>query len=122
MVEKTANLLANIIKEKDIIMDNKTTNTPTTAAVGSVAHPTTDQVARSLHDSVNTLHSSVASTEQKIREKSEESSEALKEQSRQLQAKWDDSAVKQYAYANPIQTVGIAFTAGVLLTMLLRGK
>lgn len=86
------------------------------------AHPVADQVAASLHSTVDTLHGSAAETEEKFRAKSGESSAAVKAQTRLLQQKWNTSPVKKYACENPVKTVGIAFSAGVLLTMLLRNK
>ncbi|MDO6526022.1 MULTISPECIES: hypothetical protein [unclassified Motilimonas] len=86
------------------------------------AHPVADQVAASLHSTVDSLHGSAASTEESLRAKSGQSSAAMKAQTRLLQQKWNNSPVKKYACENPVKTVGIAFTAGALLTMLLRNK
>ncbi len=87
-----------------------------------LAHPVADQIAASLHNTVDTLHGSAASTEENLRAKSGQSSAAIKAQSRLLQQKWNTSPVKKYACENPVKTVGIAFAAGALLTMLLKDK
>ncbi|RZM74394.1 DUF883 C-terminal domain-containing protein [Pseudoalteromonas rubra] len=86
------------------------------------SHPVSDQLADSLHHTVDALHDTAAKTEEQLRNKGEASGQALQAQKRELEKKWNASGVKKYATENPVKTAGIAFGAGVLLTMLLRGK
>ncbi|TMP35041.1 DUF883 C-terminal domain-containing protein [Pseudoalteromonas rubra] len=85
-------------------------------------HPVSDQLAESLHSTVDALHDTAARTEKQLRNKGDASGQALLAQKRLLEKKWKTSDIKQYATENPVKTAGIAFGAGVLLTMLLRGK
>ncbi|TMP26418.1 hypothetical protein CWB99_19130 [Pseudoalteromonas rubra] len=94
--------------------NRQTSNDPT--------HPVSDQLAESLHSTVDALHNTAAKTEEQLRSKSDASGQAIQAQKRLLEKKWNASGVKQYATENPVKTAGIAFGAGVLLTMLLRSK
>lgn len=85
-------------------------------------HPVSDQLADSLHSTVDALHDTAAKTEEQLRHKGDASSQALQAQKRLLEKKWNASGIKEYATENPVKTAGIAFGAGVLLTMLIRGK
>lgn len=85
-------------------------------------HPVSDKVQNSLHESVDTLAQKAASTEERLRDAAQSSSESFAAKQHEVQEKWQQSAVKKYATENPIATAGIAFAAGVLLTSLLSRK
>ncbi|GAA0817446.1 DUF883 C-terminal domain-containing protein [Colwellia sp. D2M02] len=102
-------------------MPNKNTE-KSNGAMKKPVHPVADQFADSLHSTVDSIHGTAASTEETLRAKSTQSSEAMKAQTRLLRSKWNQSPVKKYAHENPVKTAGIAFTAGMLLTMFLRKK
>ncbi|MEJ6473567.1 hypothetical protein [Pseudoalteromonas piscicida] len=86
------------------------------------SHPVTDQIADSLHASVDSLHASASQTETALREKGHHSSEAMGAKRKEWEQAWNTSGVKKYAVENPVKTAGIAFSLGMLATMLLRNK
>ena len=100
-------------------MANKKT---VSAKEATSTHPVADKVQDTLHESVDTFAQKAATTEERLREAAQSGSENLAAKQQEVQAKWDQSAVKKYATENPIATAGIAFAAGVLVTSLLRRK
>ncbi|MDW7547778.1 DUF883 C-terminal domain-containing protein [Pseudoalteromonas peptidolytica] len=99
----------------------KNTNGPKANGQDS-SHPLTDQIADSLHASVDSLHASASRTETTLREKSHHSGETIDAKRKQFAQAWNNSTVKKYAEENPVKTAGIAFSIGMLATMLLRKK
>jgi len=96
--------------------------TETSIKKSKSTHPVSDKVQDTLHESVDTIAEKAASTEDKLREAAQSGSENLAAKQKEMQDKWQQSAVKKYATENPVATAGIAFAAGVLLTSLLRRK
>ena len=96
--------------------------TSTSTKKSKSTHPVSDKVQDTLHESVDTIAEKVASTEDKLRDAAQSGSESLAAKQKEMQDKWQQSAVKKYATENPVATAGIAFAAGVLLTSLLRRK
>lgn len=86
------------------------------------SHPVADNLAESLHESVDSLHATASRTETSLREKGHNSSEVINMKREELQRAWEKSGVKKYATENPVKTAGIAFSLGMLATMLLRKK
>ncbi|MFC3034185.1 hypothetical protein ACFOEE_16890 [Pseudoalteromonas fenneropenaei] len=82
-------------------------------------HPISDSIAESLHGSVDALHHSGAKAETLLRDKSEHSKVALDEQLNAIKHAWQGSGVKKYASENPLKTAGIAFSVGIVATLLL---
>jgi ElaB/YqjD/DUF883 family membrane-anchored ribosome-binding protein len=85
-------------------------------------HPVTDKLQDTLHESVDTVASKVGPAEEAIREKAQSSSETLTQKRSELESTWNNSAVKKYATENPIATAGLAFSAGMLISALLKRK
>ncbi|TMN46040.1 hypothetical protein [Pseudoalteromonas sp. S2755] len=86
------------------------------------SHPVTDQIADTLHASVDSLHASASRTETSLREKGHNSSEVIGAKRKEWERAWNTSGIKKYATENPVKTAGIAFSLGMLATMLLRNK
>lgn len=78
-------------------------------------HPLTDRVSEALHTSVDTVSEKAASAESQFRHNADSSAAALKNQTAEVQNKWNNSKVKQFAAENPIATAGIAFATGALI-------
>jgi ElaB/YqjD/DUF883 family membrane-anchored ribosome-binding protein len=78
-------------------------------------HPVTDKVADALHTSVNTLTEKAASAEKQFRDTADSSVTTVKNQSAEMQDKWNQSRVKRFAAENPVATAGIAFATGALI-------
>jgi ElaB/YqjD/DUF883 family membrane-anchored ribosome-binding protein len=66
------------------------------------------------------LAEKAAGTEEKLRSSASHSAEAIAAQQKAIEAKWQQSTVRNYATENPLATAGIAFAAGMLLSSLLR--
>jgi ElaB/YqjD/DUF883 family membrane-anchored ribosome-binding protein len=100
----------------------QTVKTNSTNGVAEPSHPVTDQLKDTLHASVDKLADSAGVAEENIRRTASSSAENMSERKRLAEQKWQASKVRQYAIENPIQTAGIAFAAGMLVTSLLRKK
>lgn len=85
-------------------------------------HPLADKMKDAMHDSVDTLATKAAKTEESVRQSAQSGSENFAAKQKELTNKWENSAVKQYATENPVATAGIAFAAGMLLTAFLKRK
>jgi ElaB/YqjD/DUF883 family membrane-anchored ribosome-binding protein len=85
-------------------------------------HPVADKLQGTLHESVDTMAGKVGSAEEAIRETAQSSSETLTRKRSELESSWNNSAVKKYATENPIATAGLAFSAGMLISALLKRK
>ena len=106
-------------------MSNQSQKTATTKRKANghdSSHPVADQMADSLHSSVDSFHQSASKTEEALREKGQNSSAALADKRRELERSWETSGVKKFAVENPVKTAGIAFSLGMLATMILRKK
>lgn len=104
---------------------NSTNKANTKSAKTTTAESTTpvsDKVTEVLHESVDTIGAHASVTEDKIRNSAATSADAVSEKSEQIKACWNNSAVGKYTKENPLAAAGIAFTAGVLLTSLLKRK
>ena len=89
---------------------------------GENAHPVSDRVKDTLHSSVDALSERVAKTEENLRNSATQSSEAVAQKRKEMEAKWEQSSVKRYAVENPVATASIAFAAGALLASFMRKK
>ena len=89
-------------------------------AASPSASPVTSKASAALHKTVDTLAEKAAGTEEKLRTTATHSAESIAAQQQQIQDKWQNSKVRNYATENPLATAGIAFAAGVLLSSLLR--
>lgn len=78
-------------------------------------HSVTDKVSDALHNSVNTVAEKAASAEKQFRDAVDSSVATVKNQSAEMQNKWDQSRVKRFAAENPVATAGIAFATGALI-------
>tara|TARA_R110002050_G_scaffold191458_1_gene326214 strand:+ start:719 stop:1021 length:303 start_codon:yes stop_codon:yes gene_type:complete len=85
-------------------------------------HPVADKLQNTLHDSVDALADKVGSAEEVIRETAQSSSATLAKKQIEIESKWNNSVVKKYATENPIATAGLAFSAGMLISALLKRK
>nr|WP_136250941.1 DUF883 domain-containing protein [Ningiella ruwaisensis] len=83
-------------------------------------HPLADKVKDTLHHSVDALSEKAAAAEQGLRDSATKGSENFSKQKQQVESKWNNSSIRQYAVENPVKTAGIAFAAGALLASLLR--
>lgn len=99
-----------------------TSTQPTKGNGANGEHPVSDNLAKTLHNSVDALHETTANAETTIRDKSEHSKQAFDAQVTDLKKKWYKSELKRYASENPIATAGVAFTIGVLTTLLVGKK
>lgn len=95
---------------------------PAKDTVAASTTPVSDKVTEVLHESVDTLGVHASVTEDKIRNTAASSADILSEKSEEIKACWNNSAVGKYTKENPLAAAGIAFTAGVLLTSLLKRK
>lgn len=86
------------------------------------SHPVADQIANTLHASVDSLHESAANTETSLRLKQQASGKAFAEKRLAFEKSWNASNLKKYAIENPVKTAGIAFGIGMLASMLIRKK
>jgi len=93
--------------------------------------PWTDKAATAVHDTVDQMAHRAAQAEGNLRQTAENSSEALSAKSEAIKDQADVQYLKARAQFEktralaaqyPLATVGIAFSAGVLLTALLRGR
>ena len=102
---------------------SKSENNPAPKANGrDSSHPVADQIASTLHASVDSLHQSAATTESSLRDKQVASGKAFDQKRKAFEKSWNTSGVKKYAVENPVKTAGIAFGIGMLASMLLRKK
>jgi len=85
-------------------------------------HPVADKLQSTLHESVDTMAGKVGTAEEAIRETAQSSSATLIKKQAEIESKWNNSAVKKYAAENPIATAGLAFSAGMLISALLKRK
>jgi hypothetical protein len=109
-----------IIDKKETTMAQA--NTKAAKAQPSSAHPVSDKIKDSLHESVDTLAEKAASTEASMRDAAQHGTENFAAKHQALETKWNESGVKKYASENPVATAGIAFAAGMLLSTFLKRK
>lgn len=100
----------------------QTVKTSSTNGVAEPSHPVTDQLKDTLHASVDKLADSASVAEENIRRTASSSAENMSERKRLAEQKWQASKVRKFAIENPVQTAGIAFAAGMLVTSLIRKK
>lgn len=97
---------------------SKTANSKT----ATTQHPVADKIKDTLHESVDTLAEKAAATEASVRSAAANGSQNFSAKQQELEAKWNESGIKQYATQNPVATAGIAFAAGMLVSAFLRRK
>lgn len=100
---------------------NSATPKPKTTTKKS-STPVADKVTKTLHETVDTIGIHAESTEDKLRNTAASSADVLSEKQAELKQCWNNSSVGKYTKENPLAAAGIAFTAGVLLTSLLKRK
>ena len=101
-------------------MENaKTTNANTNSKTDS---PVSKKAQEALHDSVAAVADKASQAERSVRDTAQRSAESLGEAQEKMVKQWNGSQVRKFATENPIATVGIAFTAGMLITSLLRKR
>ena len=84
--------------------------------------PVSKRAQEALHDSVDAVAGKAAKAEKSVRDTAHRSAESLGETQDKVLKQWNGSQVRRFACENPVATVGIAFTAGMLLTSLLRKR
>ncbi|WP_166424215.1 DUF883 domain-containing protein [Paraglaciecola sp. 20A4] len=101
-------------------MENaKTASSNTTAKQDS---PISKRAQEALHESVDAVADKASKAERSVRETAHRSAESLGETQDKIVKQWNGSEVRRFASENPVATVGIAFTAGMLLSSLLRRR
>lgn len=86
------------------------------------ASPATERLAEKAHRSIDGAAASVAEAERELRRAAAEAAERARRSEEQLAEALDRnlSRVRGYIEKNPIQSAGIAFAAGIVLSALLR--
>ena len=82
----------------------------------------TKRIAEKAHEAVDRAAEIATETEQKVRTQATRAAEKLKATEETAVEAFDESmtAVSRYVQANPLASAGIAFAAGVLVSVLLR--
>lgn len=79
-----------------------------------------EQLADSLHHSIDAMSQKASATEQGLRNSMAASSRYLKTNKQKLERSWAKSGARKYASEHPVMTAGVAFGLGVVITALLR--
>ncbi|MEH6712912.1 MAG: DUF883 domain-containing protein [Paraglaciecola polaris] len=103
-------------------MENAKTATSTSKTTAKTDSPISKKAQDALHDSVDAVADKAARAERSVRDTAHRSAESLGETQEKVLKQWNGSQVRRFATENPVATVGIAFTAGMLLTSLLRKR
>ncbi|WP_462156556.1 DUF883 domain-containing protein [Pseudoalteromonas sp. GB56] len=96
---------------------NSTTEHPSQA-------PTTEQVAKAAHETIDKMAHKAADAEQYVRTHAQQSKESVAQQKEQLEQSLQDSInrTKAFAKENPLLCAGLAFVAGMIFTSLMRRR
>jgi ElaB/YqjD/DUF883 family membrane-anchored ribosome-binding protein len=84
--------------------------------------PISKKAQDALHESVDAVADKASKAEKSVRDTAHRSAESIGETQEKVIKQWNGSQVRRFAIENPVATVGIAFTAGMLLTSLLRKR
>ncbi|GGO65172.1 hypothetical protein [Bowmanella pacifica] len=79
-----------------------------------------EQLADTLHHSIDAMSQKASATEQGVRNSVTASSRYLKANKQKLERNWARSGARKYATEHPVMTAGVAFGLGVVITALLR--
>ena len=84
--------------------------------------PVTDRATRSAHDAIDRAAETAAQAEQRLRDSAQSSEERLRQAGTDVQHASEQAydTVRSYINQHPLESVGIAFVSGVVLSSLLR--
>lgn len=87
-------------------------------------HATTDRLSQSAHESVESIARNAGKAEERIRHEADDMKVRAKDAGKQIKERTDESlqSVTALVRDNPVAALGVAFAAGILVTVLRRRR